>query len=358
MLEKAGGDYRYTLKFNEAKYFAVEDILEFMAKAEYSFWLSGSPAGNSKSFSLDGADSVNSFSAIGDAPAVQSDSDLAYLKSNSEFNQKEFTTAHREYLSERIQKAVIDKKFELWDLNSGKVVSPPSRQTIVDAMESSSFSKSLWGGIKSKLTFWKEPSFIGQLKKSQQIPSSYRSHPPVYSTEFWWLRMSSILKSDLIRFCEGENIYAQFREEEVLKSPHESKQEKDHSESKNGLDGIQGNPIDRKRLANAKELADAFKIKNDVEENREWFRERCSNPARYKNFKDAHRVHGSRGAGNTHLFDVLILAAHFEEMQRKLTDSTYFKSPRYKAYLRTQVDKHFHELLEEFDLRFGTGENE
>lgn len=66
---------------------------------------------------------------------------------------------------------------------------------------------------------------------------------------------------------------------------------------------------DKSRLATYIELTNAFKIKNDDEKNRQWFRERCSNPNRYKEFLAARTMLGRRQPGAAALADVLSMVA-------------------------------------------------
>lgn len=109
--------------------------------------------------------------------------------------------------------------------------------------------------------------------------------------------------------------------------------------------------IDKSRLANFTELATAFKIKINEVENLKWFKERCSNINRYKDFRDAMKVAGQRQPGAAALFDVLsvveILLGHKKRKERN--HGEFYRPPDYERYLRNQISHHFPHLLPEFD---------
>ena len=113
--------------------------------------------------------------------------------------------------------------------------------------------------------------------------------------------------------------------------------------------------IDKSRLANYIELATAFKIKTNEVENLKWFKERCSNINRYKDFREAMKVAGQRQPGAAALFDVLaiveILLGHKKRKERK--HGEFYRPPDYEHYLRNQISHYFPHLLSEFDTYSG-----
>ncbi|TXH13676.1 MAG: hypothetical protein E6R02_02310 [Gammaproteobacteria bacterium] len=115
---------------------------------------------------------------------------------------------------------------------------------------------------------------------------------------------------------------------------------------------------DKSRLATYIELANAFKIKNDDEKNRQWFRERCSNPNRYKEFLAARTVAGRRQPGAAALFDVLSIVAILLgcKKQKERKHSDFYRPLDYRRYLRNQIEHHFPNLLRDFDTYFGTSD--
>ena len=130
---------------------------------------------------------------------------------------------------------------------------------------------------------------------------------------------------------------------------------KNGSHNKSGAEEGSENKIDKSRLATYIELANAFKIKNDDEKNRQWFKERCSNPNQYKEFLVARTVVGQRQPGAAALFDVLaivsILLRCKKQKERKHSD--FYRPIDYRRYLRNQIEHHFKNLLQDFDTYFG-----
>ena len=266
---------------------------------------------------------------------------------------------YKTYLIERLLEAVAEKKVELRDTYLQKVVAPPiiddssSTQVPADSLKQSpdkAFRLYLSETYSPPQTSPQEPSFMRVLAEPAIATRTYRSNTrPVYKTAFWWAKTTYILRPDLIRFCSGESIYVKFEGEEEKKNTLKCNQETDAKpgviQSAQKLDinnqdvliDSQGQRIERWRLANFNQLADAFKVLTDSHKNTEWFKRRCSDFNDYPAFKYAMRKKGARGAGNVALFDVLLIASHLSENRKIATDPDYFKPPHYLAYLKTRI---------------------
>lgn len=91
--------------------------------------------------------------------------------------------------------------------------------------------------------------------------------------------------------------------------------------------------------ATYKELAAAFRVEANEDDNLEWFRQCCSNNLNRLNaFKDALVRPGQRGAGNMAIFDVAAIAAHLIEKRPKLSQA-----------IRSALAKHFPEASDKYE---------
>lgn len=189
-------EYRYKLIFPLAKTYAVDDVLNFISEVVYAC-NHANPIEKIPPHTFRGRwdSDINEYRQIvGDAPATELIAnqvvgtepgniesrykDIVQFPNipSNEHNKERFLADHKTYLIDRLLKAVVDGKIQLWDWTGGKVVDPP---------------------IGSTVPF-----------------SPHSHHRPVYQTALWWAKMSSILKPDLIKFCGAEGIRAIFEEEQ------------------------------------------------------------------------------------------------------------------------------------------------
>jgi hypothetical protein len=321
MQDKDNVERPYTLIFPEAKAYAVDDVLNFIL-------------------------------------AVECPCDPDRTNNNAEYR-NEF----KAYLIERLLKSVIEGKFELWDSYLKKVVAPPiknsgrSTEVLAESLKPSPVN-TFWQFLSKTFSRPPEPSFIQALENPAIVPHNRISRIG-YKEDLWWARMTSILKPDLVKFCNDERILVTFEGEgEQAIAPKDNQAAQGQiSDSQDVLTNSQGQPKERWRLANAGQLAEAFKVLNDPDKNLKWFKNNCTNHEKNSAFEDALVISGKPGAGNANLFDVLVLLGHLESNKKRQTNSAYFKHPHYRNYLRAQVMKYFPRLLDEFDDRFGTGDN-
>jgi hypothetical protein len=198
--------------------------------------------------------------------------------------------------------------------------------------------------VERKFDLWN--SFADKVKK-----------PPISNDAYVWAVTAFIYRSDLIKFCRSEKILITIENEgeRAIEQKDSQATQEQMLDSQDVLKNSQSQKM-RGRLANAGQLAEAFKVKDERDKNLEWFKNNCTNYKRNKAFEDALAIPGKPGAGNANLFDVLVLLGYLESNQKRQTNSGYFKPPNYRLYLRTQVRKFFPELRDEFDDRFGTGD--
>lgn len=131
-------------------------------------------------------------------------------------NNAEARNEFRVYLTERLLKAVVEGKFELWDLYLSKVVAPPVKDTInstkvLEDSKKQSPINAFWRFLTETFSP-PEPSFIKASSKPPVVPQTFR--PQHYRENFWWTKMTSILKPDLVKFCQGERFSVIFEGDE------------------------------------------------------------------------------------------------------------------------------------------------
>jgi hypothetical protein len=164
------------------------------------------------------------------------------------------------------------------------------------------------------------------------IPRHLINNPTWDSSAFYWSKNACIYQSDLIRFCKSEKILIEFdgqggrANEQIGSQTFDSRMKLRVGDT-----------------ANHKELANAFRVKDNEDENRKWFHERCSNHERYKAFEAALGTPGKKG-GEASTFRVLEIAAF-------LLEKNHIKNWR---QLRVGVSKIFPSLLDDFDTFFDT----
>ncbi|WP_157979438.1 hypothetical protein [Rhodoferax ferrireducens] len=222
-------EYRFFLEFPTAKYYAGSDVLQIMANAIYCSNLSDRRSEKPKPF-YSGKWTTDNVSPATDGVT----SDKQREKSESNFSEAEHNAhlAHQNeairglqfYLSDRLLKAVINGKFELWDA-SNTTVSPPPREPKTQHTEVHDPSRTLLSGdamvdILDETTLLVQD--VEQNANSLFRPAINPVHLPLdssrtiaaYKTAYWWATMSTISKSDLVRFCKDERIKAWFEGEE------------------------------------------------------------------------------------------------------------------------------------------------
>lgn len=205
MLDTDDLEHRHTVIFPPAKAFAVDDVLNFLAAAvkndNHTNALERLPPfpGNWGEYAVDitvEIDSKKKMSAdVDQSPkTILNASEKSRLKSDtSEYEKMEFSD-YKGYLSDRLLKAVKQGKFELWNWGGDKVIEPPGTSDV------------------------------------------QADHQRNYQTKFWWAKMASIRKSDLVSFCAAEKIRVIFESDNRESLISKGEQPMEQAQPSNSID--------------------------------------------------------------------------------------------------------------------------
>lgn len=221
---------------------------------------------------------------------------------------------HRMYLVGQLLDAVEAGKIDLWDSELAKKQRPPVNKTLPN---------------------------IGDTLFSNDV--------------IQWMSSGSLTNSDLIKFCREEKIRVVFEYDQ----PDNQAQIHDTTDvsvaTPTSTQNTQQTAIDNQALSTDSQpdnqsqtsvkgptatysgLAMAFAVRSSEDTNLKWFRERCSNPGRYKAFQLALATPGKRG-GEAARFYVLPIVAHLQKTEKI--------NPR---ALRSGIQKCFPDALDLFD---------
>ena len=224
---------------------------------------------------------------------------------------------HRIYLVGQLLNAVEAGKIDLWDSELAKKLRPPANKTLPK---------------------------IGDTLFSNDV--------------IQWMSSGSLTNSDLVKFCREEKIRVVFKYDQPVNQAQNHDETGVSVPTPTCIQDTQPTAIDNQALstdsqpynqsrtsligptATYLELAKAFAVVSSEDANLKWFRERCSNPRRYKAFQLALATPGKRG-GDAARFYVLSIVAHLHE-----------KEGINLRKLRLGIEKRFPSALDLFDTYF------
>lgn len=290
--------YKFTLLFPFAESYSVDDILDFISVIQYPclHHLDSRPAPTA----LVHPDSKNitilptkwNISPTSHQVASISMENAAYHRDTSPVCNacKQARILAKQYLAKRLHEAVTSNMFEIWYLPRKQVIPPPQ--------------------------------LVATAEGSKSGPPFLSDDPRLRSSSLdGWILGASLYRNDLETFCTCEKLEFAF---EPTKTQ-------------------QAEPSSFKHAANYRQLANAFKVKFNEDENLKWFRQRCSDHKKYKEFSNALITPGKPGKKDAPATFNILLIADFLCKKGLLT--------LYR--LRKAVEKEFPYLIDEFELNFG-----
>lgn len=234
-------EYRFTLEFPLAKTYAVDDILNKISEVVYdrshSYPIERIPFRSGKwNNDIDECHQVpdeRPMNALTTSQVTNTELENCEnpnegielpvsIQRARELDKKKTIDDYKTYLIDRLLKAVAEGKFELRDWTGDKVVDPPinnanSSSQVLEAqrkpLDFNTILPILSGTSSPARNSPPEPNFMPVFAGPAIIPNTFLpNHRPVYQTAYWWGRMTTISKPDLIKFCSGEGIHAIFED--------------------------------------------------------------------------------------------------------------------------------------------------